>query len=450
MIIVTKLQFLQVANDFFRGKDNARSICPEGIRLFCLLEEHRQVYYENRIVTSIDILSCLFKIRNRDQRTKVRIRELLMELQDKKYISMSYERKIMTYNTPLFITKPTKIEGGFAKVDPMYYYDLPDPDEFAMMCVMVKNREWKRYQVSQDELAASIQCERKKAANVAERLRDKGMIFIQAGGWYTTPDGQVRKEVNTYKTRADYKVNNQEAVQLETQLVEAEVLTQPTDNGVAVKLKQDQSPVSKIKEFDKGRWVADGEFPQYEDYVIYRENIGKDAHFDNRIKKRIEGIRKKDSQLIYGWKEQYEKDLPRLKRNKARALVDKSHEPVVELADGSIALYRQEIDVSQVIRLYDYWWVSNYMYTENVFESMDVANVPAQKVKRALTFLSEHHGRCSDYMVKEALRADEWNPKENAPNYRPPSLKLVESDQRTKPQYKKKKSRFDISEFLND
>ncbi len=378
------LEFYKVPNDSFRGKNHERGLTPNAVRLYCILEQYRLHYYRNLTITNIDILSSLVEFCNRDDRNKKAIRKILTELQSKGYITIEHDGDELKSNTEMLkITTPANIEGGFVKVTTEIFSKITDHDEFALMCVILKNNDWERNSVSQDELADSIQCDRKKAGRVAQRLADKGFIVIKEGGYYSLPSGQVRKGYNTYKPSNVHKYMEVSDMETDT-TVDVEQLERVVGKEQGV-LKQPVSENYKqVEDFDKGRWVTK-DFPQYEDYRIYREHKGKNAEFDKRCEKRIEGTRRNNSKTVREWEQTYECE--RKKKSKITAekiSVKGGYCIVVELSSGEQIVYDDldvTIDYSDIAIVYS-WQDTPIGMT---FESRDVSGLSSDKLVSGLS-----------------------------------------------------------------
>jgi len=442
------LKFFQLPNDFFRGKNDERGVTPVAVRLFCLLEELR-AHYQRRVIASLDILSDFMRVRERDDRNKKRIKEALLELEQKNYISVDINGDLKN-NSTLVITKPDKIEGGFTQVPLQYYFALTDVDEYALMCVMFKNKDWKRYQVSVDELADSIQCERKKATNVADALREKGFLLILDNGWYQTASGQVRKSMNTYKVKPG-STNSTGSAPTESRESEPEVSVaakQPVEN-------------EQPREANFGRWASQDKdvFPEYEDYVLYRDNGDLDPEMAKRIERRISGMKNKGGKLlkkVSAWEDEYEREVKvrqeKQVKQKVESLIKEHEQVVVKLEDNTVIPYTTEVDFDKIVSIFARGYVPDRGVFFRGIVEVDVHNFEYTEKADVLRYTMDQFGDVYEWQainVKHGRPVD-YGKEEYEPDWSNPVFAEVRPQNQRGRSYKPPKVKGDISVLVDD
>lgn len=145
------LKFIRVPHNFFTGKEN-NGVTPEELRLYWQLRTYELEFHEGCLM-SVDILNSLLplKFSTRENRNKVTIKEMLFSLKRKGHIIFDVDD--FDYREVTMIMFPKL--NGYTQVDVDWNNLIKDHQEFAVMCIIIKNTNYNRNQFSYADVFAT-------------------------------------------------------------------------------------------------------------------------------------------------------------------------------------------------------------------------------------------------------------------------------------------------------
>lgn len=160
-----------------------------------------------------------FDISN-SSRSKKRVRDALLCLQEKGYIKMAFSDSGLKNTTYLEVSLPAptdqlykeKVKSGswtymgFTKVTDEMYERAETIDQLKVLIYVdwrsfSQAEEEVKYAISYKEWEAVLGVSHATAVNIIKDCEREGLIYVKHGQYYTTLDGQVRQETNEYSIK---------------------------------------------------------------------------------------------------------------------------------------------------------------------------------------------------------------------------------------------------------
>ncbi|NEU30145.1 hypothetical protein GN156_05040 [bacterium LRH843] len=217
-----KKSFVPIPNKMFAFETNYFVSNEELVvfyHLHCLNLAKDHLY----TITSVDILNSLIEFDlNNQSRGKKKIKQALLNLHDKGYITLSFSDSKLRNSTTLFISLPAIDSSiykesvksrnwkyyGFTEVTDEMYERVKTAEQFRVI-IYVEWRSFKyseskdNYAISFSEWESVLGVSHQTAVKIINNCCDEGIIKKYRGDYYINPNGEIRQYTNKYEVKQE-------------------------------------------------------------------------------------------------------------------------------------------------------------------------------------------------------------------------------------------------------
>lgn len=257
--------YTRVANHYFE-------LSPEELYLYNYICMYQLRWFQNRVVTSVNVICEDIKLMKNENQNKNRIKVVLLSLHNKKVVTLD-DIEIKNNGKIVINIVEADLSHGFECI-PFTVLDMVSrskpndrANEFMVLCYILKVKK----QVSFVEWANVLQVDESTAKAIIKDMTEKELIYKKSGRPYVK-DNSVRQEMNSYSVNGKYDPSfpTHGEIQDTTEETDEHNWYDTTKKDLTVndfviflttddeKLKKKaQSRINSISKNDKGKYVMD-------------------------------------------------------------------------------------------------------------------------------------------------------------------------------------------------